>query len=84
MKVPSLEDVDESIRSINWYKGVAAAVFYGIVSGSMSFMNKIVLTTFDYRYPEVMMLAQVICTALVLEIFRRTDLVHIPAYSLER
>ena len=84
MKVPSLKDVGESIKSINWYKGVAAAVFYGIVSGSMSFMNKIVLTTFDYRYPEVMMLSQVICTALVLEIFRRADLVHIHSYSLER
>ena len=41
MKVPTLKDVDESIRSINWYKGVAAAVFYGIISGSMSFMNKV-------------------------------------------
>jgi hypothetical protein len=41
MKVPSLKDIDTSIRSINWYRGVAAAVFYGIVSGSMSFINKV-------------------------------------------
>ncbi|CAB3977499.1 UDP-galactose UDP-glucose transporter 7 isoform X5 [Paramuricea clavata] len=84
MKVPSLKDIDTSIRSINWYRGVAAAVFYGIVSGSMSFINKIVLTTFDYRYPEVIMLAQVTCTALGLEICRRSNLINISAYTLER
>ena len=41
MKVPSLQDVETSIKSINWYRGIAAAVFYGFVSGSMSFMNKV-------------------------------------------
>ncbi|XP_028402898.1 UDP-galactose/UDP-glucose transporter 7-like [Dendronephthya gigantea] len=84
MKVPSLQNINTSIESLHIYHGVAAALFYGLVSGSMSFLNKIVLTTMDFRYPEVIMLAQVTCTAAMLEICRRLNLVNIHAYTLER
>lgn len=41
MKEATLRDVDDSINRIDFYPGIAAAVFYGLTSGSMSFMNKV-------------------------------------------
>ena len=46
MKKTTLTNIDKSIQSIHYYPGVAAAVFYGITSGSMSFMNKVLYCTF--------------------------------------
>ena len=46
--------------------GLLAALLYGVVSGSMSFMNKTLLSSYDYHYPDVIMLLQVnnICPIL--------------------
>ena len=40
--------------------GLAAAVFYGVCSGSMSFINKAVLTTYDFDFPCFIMFSQMV------------------------
>ncbi|XP_006815022.1 solute carrier family 35 member D3-like [Saccoglossus kowalevskii] len=61
---------------------VAAAVFYGICSGSMPFINKIVVTTYDFRHPNFIMLGQMIFTASLLEMLRKYGIVDVPPYSI--
>ncbi|XP_038060794.1 UDP-galactose/UDP-glucose transporter 7-like [Patiria miniata] len=51
-------------QSARW-SGVSAAVFYGVLSGSMSFVNKVVLSTLGFHFPCFIMLCQMILTASV-------------------
>lgn len=64
--------------------GILAAFFYGIVSGSMSFVNKVVLTSYSYHFPNVIMLAQVSVMAIVLESARILGYTSMLEYTLER
>lgn len=64
--------------------GLFAAIFYGFTSGSMSFINKYVLTTFNYKYADVLMLGQILMTCAVLELLRLFNLCDIPAWSFKR
>lgn len=64
--------------------GILAALFYGLVSGSMSFVNKIVLTSYSYHFPNVMMLAQVVVTSVILEGGRLLGFSSMLKYTLER
>lgn len=61
-----------------------AALFYGVVSGSMSFLNKIVLTSYRFNFPDVVMFAQVTLTSIFVEIARLLGLCDIPRWSLQR
>lgn len=69
---------------ITFAPGLCAAVFYGFTSGSMSFLNKYVLTSFSYKYVDVLMLAQILMTSGILEILRVTKMCNIPRWSFER
>lgn len=64
--------------------GFLAALFYGLVSGSMSFINKVVLTSYKFHYPDVVMLAQVIMTSILVEGCRLSELTAIPAWNIKR
>jgi len=64
--------------------GILAALFYGLVSGSMSFINKIVLTSYSYHFPNILMLAQVIMLSITLEAGRMLGYLSILKYTLER
>lgn len=64
--------------------GILAALFYGVISGSMSFVNKIVLTSYTFHFPNVLMLAQVIMLSVVLEARRLLGYSSMPKYTLER
>ncbi|XP_066911261.1 uncharacterized protein [Clytia hemisphaerica] len=64
--------------------GFLAALFYGLVSGSMSFLNKVVLTTFKFHYPDIVMLAQVVMTSIVVELCRVTKMCDIPQWTWQR
>ncbi|XP_077999720.1 uncharacterized protein LOC144452494 [Glandiceps talaboti] len=61
---------------------VSAALFYGVCSGSMAFINKLVVTTYDFHYPNFIMLSQMIFTAALLEVLRRRGMVNVPGYTL--
>ncbi|XP_065052070.1 uncharacterized protein LOC135681493 isoform X2 [Rhopilema esculentum] len=69
---------------ITFAPGLMAAIFYGFTSGSMSFINKYVLSSFGYKYVDVLMLAQLVITSTVLEICRLCNFCDIPAWSMER
>lgn len=64
--------------------GILAALFYGIVSGSMSFVNKIVLTSYSYHFPNILMLAQVTVLSITLEVARRLGYSSMLEYTFER
>ncbi|XP_031556699.1 UDP-galactose/UDP-glucose transporter 7-like [Actinia tenebrosa] len=64
--------------------GILAALFYGIVSGSMSFINKILLTSYGFHFPNVLMLIQVTVTSVILEVLRMVNVLNIPKYTMER
>ncbi|XP_048579399.1 UDP-galactose/UDP-glucose transporter 7 isoform X1 [Nematostella vectensis] len=64
--------------------GILAALFYGLTSGSMSFLNKILLTSYSFHFPNILMLMQVTVTAAGLEILRAKEITDIPKYTLER
>ncbi|XP_065655152.1 uncharacterized protein LOC100197493 isoform X2 [Hydra vulgaris] len=64
--------------------GLLAALFYAFVSGSMSFMNKVILTSYHYDYPDVIMLFQVVLTAIVVDLCRMTNICKIPPWTFQR
>lgn len=64
--------------------GILAALFYGLVSGSMSFVNKIVLTSYSFHFPNVLMLAQLILISIILEAGRLLGFSNMQKYTLER
>ncbi|XP_014677618.1 PREDICTED: solute carrier family 35 member D3-like [Priapulus caudatus] len=65
-------------------EGIGAAVFYGVCSSSMAFLNKAVLNTYGFNYPFFIMTLQMLFSVVVLEALRLTNKVNIPAYSLAR
>jgi len=46
------------------------AVFYGFCSGSMNFLNKNVLSSWDFHYPRVLLLFQMIFLAIGIDILK--------------
>ncbi|XP_033644267.1 UDP-galactose/UDP-glucose transporter 7-like [Asterias rubens] len=62
--------------------GLAAAVFYGVCSGSMSFINKAVLTTYDFDFPCFIMFSQMIFTVTLLTFLGKISQVSLPTASV--
>ncbi|KAL9958289.1 hypothetical protein ACROYT_G035288 [Oculina patagonica] len=81
-------DLSTALEELRFTKafgpGILAALFYGIISGSMSFVNKVVLTSYTFHFPNVLMLTQVIILSIVLEAGRLLGYFSIPKYTLER
>jgi hypothetical protein len=49
---------------------LAAALFYGCCSISMNFLNKAVVSSFDFNFPFFIMVCQMIITVIVLDSLR--------------
>lgn len=81
-------DISAAFESLEFSRafgpGILAAFFYGFVSGSMSFVNKAVLTAYSFHFPNVIMLAQLIVMAITLEAARRLGFSTMLKYTLER
>lgn len=65
-------------------KGTAAAVFYGICSVSMAFINKALMTSFNFDFPVFIMVFQMIFTIFILEILSLLQVIDMPPYTLKR
>lgn len=81
-------DISTALEELDFTRafgpGILAALFYGIVSGSMSFVNKIVMTSYTFHFPNVLMLAQVIMLSIAVEFVRLLGYSNTPKYTLER
>lgn len=81
-------DISTALEELDFTRafgpGILAALFYGIVSGSMSFVNKIVMTSYTFHFPNVLMLAQVIMLSIAVEVLRLLGYSNTPKYTLER
>jgi len=56
-------------------KGLASAVSYGIISTSITFFNKAVLSVFKFPYPVTLTLAQVVFAIVCSYIMKRQGLI---------
>ncbi|OWF47253.1 UDP-galactose/UDP-glucose transporter 7-like isoform X2 [Mizuhopecten yessoensis] len=66
------------------FKGTAAAFLYGVCSVSMAFINKTLMTTFEFDYPVFIMVMQMLFTIGVLELLSYLKLIHLPRYTIKR
>lgn len=62
---------------------MSAAMFYFICSISMNFLNKAVVSSYDFNYPFSIMACQMIVTILFLDTLRLTGSIKLPNYSLK-
>ena len=65
-------------------KGLIIALFYGIVSASMAFANKAVLTSFNFDYPYFLVTCQMLLAIVILELLRLTQKTSLQMFTLER
>ncbi|XP_060064183.1 uncharacterized protein LOC132544582 [Ylistrum balloti] len=66
------------------FKGTAAAFLYGTCSVSMAFINKTLMTTFEFDFPVFIMVMQMLFTICVLELLSILNLIQLPKYTLQR
>ncbi|XP_050730848.1 uncharacterized protein LOC127005789 isoform X2 [Eriocheir sinensis] len=62
-------------------RGLAAAVFYGVCSSSMAFLNKAVIYSYEFPFPFFIMACQMLVTVLFLELAASLGKVKLPAYT---
>ena len=74
----NLEEVNHSIKS------TASAVFYGFCSISMAFINKALMTSYDFDYPVFIMVMQMVFTIFILELLSWLRMIQLPTYTLSR
>jgi solute carrier family 35 protein len=65
-------------------KHILAASFYAVVSISTMFFNKAVLTVYEFRYTNFILLAQHLLTVVALFALRKAGLVHFPNPELSK
>ncbi|XP_064078185.1 uncharacterized protein LOC135195711 isoform X1 [Macrobrachium nipponense] len=61
--------------------GFAAAVFYGICSASMAFLNKAVINTYEFPFPFFIMACQMMITVMFLEVLASSGKISLPPYT---
>lgn len=64
-------------------KALLVALFYFTCSISMNFLNKAVVSSFNFNYPFFIMACQMVVTVVFLDLFRILRLIKLPAYSLK-
>lgn len=64
--------------------GVIIALLFSIVSASMAFANKAVLSAYEYNYPISLVTVQMCFTILLIESLRFFRLLEIPSFTLQR
>lgn len=60
---------------------LAAALFYGLTSLGMNFLNKAVLSPYQFNFPMYLLTVQMVVTITALEILRVTRVVTLETYS---
>mmetsp|Transcript_50079 Transcript_50079/g.128902 ORF Transcript_50079/g.128902 Transcript_50079/m.128902 type:complete len:336 (-) Transcript_50079:33-1040(-) len=60
-----------------------AAVLYGVVSISITFFNKAVLSAYDYPYSNVLTLGQMVCAVIFLVLFKNFKLIDYPSFNTQ-
>lgn len=66
---------------------ITTALFYGICSGSMNFINKWVLNSWEFHYPNFMVFCQLLLFTIVITLLRATGKLTdnvVLSYNLER
>lgn len=65
-------------------KGFFIALIYGVISASMSFINKAVLSSYDYDYPVFLVTAQMLFTVVLLESLYFFNVITLVTFTFER
>ncbi|KAL3877910.1 hypothetical protein ACJMK2_035552 [Sinanodonta woodiana] len=65
-------------------KGTGAAILYGTCSVSMTFINKILMTSLGFDFPVLIMVFQMLFTISVLKILSYFSVINMPRYTLSR
>lgn len=65
-------------------RGTLAAVMYGTCSVSMAFINKALMTTFEFDFPVFIMVIQMVFTITLLKVLSCVNLINLPKYTIER
>ena len=65
-------------------KGLVIAFTYGICSASMAFVNKAVLSSYEYDFPIFLVACQMLFTILVLECARELKVISIHEFTFEK
>lgn len=60
------------------------AIFYGVVSVSITFFNKLVLNTYQFNYPNVILTLQLALTLAVLSALKHTNLIDYPDFDVHQ
>ncbi|KAL7644480.1 UNVERIFIED_CONTAM: hypothetical protein RMT77_005312 [Armadillidium vulgare] len=61
--------------------GFIAAVFYALCSTSMAFLNKAVISSYDFNFPFFIMACQMTLSVVFLELMRLSGRIKIPPYT---
>jgi len=64
-------------------KAFFVAVFYFTCSISMNFLNKAVVSSYNFNYPFFIMACQMVVTVIFLDLFRVLKIIKLSAYSLK-
>jgi len=72
----------ENIFSGPW-KAVCVALFYFTCSISMNFLNKAVVSSYNFNYPFFIMACQMVATVIFLDLVRILKIIKLPAYTLK-
>ncbi|CAL1291898.1 unnamed protein product [Larinioides sclopetarius] len=62
---------------------ISSALLYGICSTSMAFVNKLVITSYKFDFPFLIMACQMLFCITFMEALRMSTLLYIPKYSLK-
>lgn len=63
-------------------KALCVASFYFFCSISMNFLNKAVVSSYEFNYPFFIMACQMLVTVTVLDLLRVFKVIQLPAYNL--
>ncbi|GBN59451.1 Solute carrier family 35 member D3 [Araneus ventricosus] len=62
---------------------ISSALLYGICSTSMAFVNKLVITSYKFDFPFLIMACQMMFCIIFMEVLRMNSAIYIPKYSLK-
>eukprot|EP00095_Tigriopus_kingsejongensis_P003706 maker-scaffold382_size189932-snap-gene-0.28 protein:Tk03706 transcript:maker-scaffold382_size189932-snap-gene-0.28-mRNA-1 annotation:"hypothetical protein CAPTEDRAFT_101209" len=72
----------QRVFSEKWH-AVGVALFYGICSVSMNFLNKAVVTSYEFNFPFFIMSCQMIVTVIFLDLLRQLGYLKVQRYSFQ-
>nr|XP_053641720.1 uncharacterized protein LOC128695229 isoform X2 [Cherax quadricarinatus] len=62
-------------------QGFVAAIFYGVCSASMAFLNKGVINSYEFPFPFFIMACQMFVTIIILELLVSLGKINLPLYT---